>query len=89
MPTFVNDSLNLHYQELGAGDPLLCIHGATGAGSYEWGALADRLSDRWRLVVPDLRSHGKSDHRAGAVGIGFVIDDLLALIEEEIWVDPT
>jgi pimeloyl-ACP methyl ester carboxylesterase len=80
MPTFLNDNLKLHYEEIGAGDSLLCVHGATGAGSYEWDTLAAALSDRWRLVIPDLRSHGKSDHQAGAVGIEFVIDDLRALI---------
>ena len=82
MPAFVNDDLTLYYEEIGVGEPVLCVHGATGAGSYEWTRLADALTDSWHFVVPDLRGHGRSDHRPGAVGIEFVNRDLLALIKE-------
>lgn len=81
MPTFVTDDLTLYFEVVGTGDPVLCVHGATGAGGYEWTGITDLLSAEWRFVVPDLRGHGKSDHRPGAVGIEFVVEDLLSLIE--------
>ena len=82
MATYVNDGLTLHYEVIGSGEPILCVHGATGAGMHEWGKLVDGLSDSFQLVLPDLRSHGMSEHRPGAVGIDHVIGDLLALVHE-------
>ena len=82
MATYVNDGLTLHYEVIGSGEPILCVHGATGAGMHEWSKLAGRLSDSFQLVVPDLRSHSMSEHRPGAVGIEYVVGDLLALVDE-------
>ena len=59
------DGLELHYEVRGTGPPVLCVHGATGTGSYEWSKVADALKDRYRFIIPDLRGHGTSDYRAG------------------------
>ncbi|MHB8466265.1 MAG: alpha/beta fold hydrolase [Acidimicrobiales bacterium] len=83
MPTYTHDGLELHYDTFGLGPAVLCIHGATGTGIYEWGELSAALSDRYECVVPDLRGHGRSGHRAGDLGIEQVNGDLLALIEHE------
>lgn len=81
MPTHESDDLRLHYDVLGSGSPVLCVHGATGTGPYEWADLAGALGDRYRFVTPDLRGHGRSDHRAGQIGIEHIEDDLLALVD--------
>ena len=82
MATYVSDGLTLHYDVVGRGEPILCVHGATGAGMHEWSKLAARLADSFQLVIPDLRSHRMSEHRPGAVGIEYVVGDLLALVDE-------
>jgi pimeloyl-ACP methyl ester carboxylesterase len=81
--SYENDGLCLRYEVLGQGPPVLCVHGATGTGRYEWSDLAAALGDRHRFVVPDLRGHGQSDHQAGNMGIEYVNDDLRQLIEQE------
>jgi pimeloyl-ACP methyl ester carboxylesterase len=81
MPTYESDGLRLHYEVSGSGPPVVCVHGASGAGSYEWADLAGALDDRYRFVIPDLRGHGHSDHRAGHTSIDHIEDDLLALID--------
>ncbi len=47
------------------GDPgsptLVLLHGLFGAAS-NWGSVARRLASRYRVVVPDLRNHGRSPH---------------------------
>jgi pimeloyl-ACP methyl ester carboxylesterase len=83
MSTYDRDGLRISYEIVGTGPPVLCVHGATGTGSYEWSDLADALSDRYRFVTPDLRGHGDSDYRPGEMGIEYVNDDLLALIDHE------
>lgn len=75
--------MGLHYEVRGAGTPVLCVHGATGAGAYEWSKMADALKDRYRFIIPDLRGHGASDYRAGDMSIEAVNADLLGLIAHE------
>jgi pimeloyl-ACP methyl ester carboxylesterase len=83
MPTFTHDGLRLHYDVIGSGPPVLCVHGATGTGAYEWSELATALADRYRFITPDLRGHGNSEYRGGKTGINEVNDDLLALLQHE------
>jgi 3-oxoadipate enol-lactonase len=83
MPSYQHEGLELHYELVGAGPPVLCVHGATGTGSYEWSKLADALQQRYRFVIPDLRGHGPSDYRAGDMSIDAVNGDLVALIAHE------
>jgi 3-oxoadipate enol-lactonase len=59
---------------------VLCIHGATGTGSYEWSKVASALCDRFQFIIPDLRGHGVSDYRAGEMSVESVNGDLLGLI---------
>ena len=82
MSTYERDGLELHYEVRGAGPPVLCVHGATGAGAYEWSKVADALEHRYRFIVPDLRGHGASDYRAGEMSIEAVNADLLGLIAQ-------
>jgi 3-oxoadipate enol-lactonase len=88
MPIYQHDGLDLHYELVGAGPPVLCVHGATGTGNYEWSKLADALQRRYRFVIPDLRGHGPSDYRAGEMSIEAVNGDLLALIAHEHLAPP-
>lgn len=83
MSIYERDGLCLHYDVFGSGPPVLCVHGATGTGAYEWSALANALGHRHRFIAPDLRGHGRSDHRAGQIGIPYVNDDLVGLIHHE------
>jgi len=59
---------------------VLCVHGATGAGSYEWAKVEDALVGHFQFVIPDLRGHGYSDYRAGEMSIESVNRDLIELI---------
>ena len=62
---------------------MLCVHGATGTGAYEWSRVADALEDHYRFIIPDLRGHGASDYQAGEMSIEAVDADLLGLIAHE------
>jgi 3-oxoadipate enol-lactonase len=83
MPIYQRNRLNLHYQVRGTGSPVLCVHGATGTGAYEWSKVVGALDDRYRFIIPDLRGHGESDYQAGDMSIEAVNADLRALIDHE------
>ncbi|MEM9177391.1 MAG: alpha/beta fold hydrolase BchO [Myxococcota bacterium] len=46
-----------HVQRLGAGPPLLLLHG-TGASTHSWQGVAERLAGDFDVIVPDLPGHG-------------------------------
>jgi pimeloyl-ACP methyl ester carboxylesterase len=50
------------YRDVGdpAAEPLLLIHGVAGS-SLAWVPLFEHLSDKYRVVAPDLLGHGQSD----------------------------
>jgi 3-oxoadipate enol-lactonase len=51
--------MRLHRELRGAGPPLLLLH-AGGLDGRIYGPLADRLEDRFSLIIPDLRGHGRT-----------------------------
>lgn len=58
------DGLKLHYRDYPGRDdrpPVLCLHGLT-RNSRDFADLAERLSGEWRVITPDFRGRGLSDH---------------------------
>lgn len=53
--------MKLYYREYGSGTPLIILHGLYGS-SDNWAAIARSLSNQFRVIVPDLRNHGRSPH---------------------------
>jgi len=79
------DGVQLAYRELGAGRPLILIHGYTGTATMTWVStgLAGKFAERgFRVIMPDLRGHGDSarPHGAAAYPPDVLADDGLALI---------
>ena len=54
--------MTLHVYEWGdhGAPPLVCLHGVTSYGG-RFEHLADGLADRYHVIAPDLRGHGRSD----------------------------
>ena len=56
------DGLSLYYRSYGSGDDVvICLPGLT-RNSKDFEDLAKHLSTRWRVISPDLRGRGRSDH---------------------------
>jgi pimeloyl-ACP methyl ester carboxylesterase len=76
----VGGGVRLHVSELGAGEPVLMLHGWPQHGGC-WRAVAPRLAERYRVICPDLRGFGGSD----APGHGYDPEtfalDAIALLE--------
>ena len=60
MAYFEHEGCNLHYEEYGHGAPLLLVHGL-GSSTLDWEKQIPALSTRYRVIVPDVRGHGRSD----------------------------
>jgi pimeloyl-ACP methyl ester carboxylesterase len=74
--------LRLHCEIVGHGEPLLLLHGFTGAG-VDWQHVFSEPLEGWRTIVPDLRGHGRTlnpsdtfTHRQSAADVLGLLDRL-------------
>jgi len=51
------NNTEMYYEEYGAGKPLVLLHGFGGC-AQNWHPFTAKLSERYRLIVADLRGHG-------------------------------
>lgn len=56
--------MEMHVELRGEGEPLLLLHGFTGAGA-DWRLVFPTPPEGFRVVAPDLRGHGRSTNPAG------------------------
>lgn len=71
--------VSLAYREFGAGDPVLILHGLFGSGT-NWGSVAKRLADSFRVYTLDLRNHGDSP-RASSMDYREMAGDVAAFMD--------
>lgn len=76
------DDLEMRYLDLGAGPPLILLHGFTGAAA-DWRHALDlpALAQRWRLIIPDQRGHGGTGNPGGQFSHRQCARDLAALLD--------
>ncbi|MGD2119197.1 MAG: alpha/beta fold hydrolase [Chromatiales bacterium] len=75
--------LKLYYRELSpdsSGEPLLMLHGLLGS-SANWQTVARAFTDRYPVILPDLRNHGRSPH-ADSCSYADMTQDVLHLMDE-------
>jgi pimeloyl-ACP methyl ester carboxylesterase len=65
----------------GDGEPLLLLHGAMVSGTM-FDPLVELLRDRFRMLIPDLRGHGRSGGLDGPYDVGALAADLDAVLAE-------
>lgn len=78
------NGMDMYYETRGQGEPLLLLHGFFGS-HRDWVHLfdLDDLGRSYRLIMPDLRGHGRSanptettTHRQGALDVIALLDHL-------------
>src|ERR1700722_232151 len=62
MPTINRDGVEIYYEVHGSGPPLLLTHGYSST-SQMWQGQIEALSKHHKLVLWDMRGHGRSDYR--------------------------
>lgn len=84
MRTTAPDGTEIAWEVTGptAGPPLVLLH-SLGADGGMWEPQVAALSDRYRVLTPDLRGHGRSDVPAGDYPVEALAADVLAVADAE------
>ncbi|WP_118857304.1 alpha/beta fold hydrolase [Sphingomonas mesophila] len=82
-----SDGVRLGWRELGAGRPVVLVHGLFSDGNTNWvkfGHAAKLAAAGFRVIMPDLRAHGLSDkpQEAAAYPQGILARDISELIAQ-------
>src|SRR5689334_3038356 len=74
------NGMQMYYEVYGQGEPLVLLHGFTGAGS-NWQAFISDLMTDYQLIIPDLRGHGRSTNPSGEFTFRQSALDIFALLD--------
>jgi pimeloyl-ACP methyl ester carboxylesterase len=76
----VND-ITMAYRDIGSGLALILLHGFSGTGA-KWDPFFEGLSTKFRLIVPDLRGHGRSLNPSGHFTHKELAQDVFNLLDQ-------
>jgi pimeloyl-ACP methyl ester carboxylesterase len=79
------DGSEINFEQYGGSDAskpyLLLLPGLLGAISSQWRAFLKPLSENYRLLLVDLRGHGRSQNNAQTLDINQMLEDLAGLLD--------
>ena len=75
------NGIEMYVETRGDGEPLLLLHGGGGAGS-NWNLIFKEPPQGYRLIIPDLRGHGRSTNPSGEFTFRQSGLDVLALLDQ-------
>lgn len=82
MPLIDAGGLCFHVQDLGAGPPVVMIHGLLVGNLAGWYfTAAPALAKRHRVILYDLRGHGQSERTSSGYDVATQAGDLRAILE--------
>ena len=80
MPIANINEADLWYDVLGQGEPLLLHHGYT-ASRVNWMPVAERLKDRYQIILMECRGTGESQHTQSGYEIAQYALDVVGLLD--------
>jgi CubicO group peptidase (beta-lactamase class C family)/predicted ester cyclase len=76
----VND-ITMYYEIHGEGEPLLFLHGGTVAGAESHPDQIPVFAKEYRVIVPDLRGHGRTTDSDQPLSYALIASDLVQLLD--------
>lgn len=82
MPTIVANGLEIAYEVVGKGPPLVLLHGASTSSRSSFAAQIPVLAETFELYLPDARGHGGTRwDAADGFRAEWLVDDLEAFVD--------
>jgi len=80
MPHTTINGARLWYEERGSGEPILLHHGYT-ASRVNWMPVAERLQDRYRVILMECRGTGDSEHTEDGYTLEQYAADVIGVLD--------
>jgi pimeloyl-ACP methyl ester carboxylesterase len=80
VPTVDVNDFTMYYEARGEGEPLLLLHGGSGIGA-DWAHVFPGDPPGYRVVIPDLRGHGRSTNPSRQFTFRQCARDVIALLD--------
>ena len=80
MATVNVNGFAMYYESRGEGEPLLLLHGGMGIGA-DWQHVFPSDPPGYRVIVPDLRGHGRSTNPGGVFTFRRCAADVIGLLD--------
>ncbi|GAA0726488.1 alpha/beta hydrolase [Dactylosporangium roseum] len=74
------NGLDLYYETVGSGRPMILLHGGLGSGEM-FGPILPALAERHQVITVDLQGHGRTADVDRPLDIFLMADDIAALID--------
>jgi pimeloyl-ACP methyl ester carboxylesterase len=74
------NGITLYYETHGAGRPMILLHGGLGSGEM-FGPVVPALAEHHQVIAVDLQGHGRTADIDRPLDLGFMADDIAALID--------
>jgi pimeloyl-ACP methyl ester carboxylesterase len=74
------NGINLYFETLGTGRPLILLHGGLGSGEM-FGPILPALAEQHQVIAVDLQGHGRTADIDRPIEIRLMADDIAALID--------
>ena len=82
MPTIRANDLEIAYEVVGSGPPLVMLHGSSMTSRGSFAAQIPVLADAFQLFLPDARGHGRTRwDAADGFAAAWLVDDLEAFVD--------
>ncbi len=78
--TVIINDFTMFYELRGEGEPLLLLHGFTGIGA-DWDLIFQDVPRGFRVILPDLRGHGRSSNPSCKFTFRQAALDVMALLD--------
>lgn len=73
------DDVDLYYDVIGEGEPILFIHGL-GSSGRDWREQIHHFGTRYRVITVDVRGHGQSGKPPGPYSVLLFTEDIVKLL---------
>ena len=80
MTKIATNGVDLHYQCLGKGEPVVLVHGLAANLAFWYPGIASALAQHYKVIVFDLRGHGRSSIPPSGYGRQHLVEDLRGLL---------
>jgi 3-oxoadipate enol-lactonase len=80
MPKLYIKDIDLYYETIGKGQPILFIHGL-GSSSRDWEMQIPFFSKHYQVITLDLRGHGQSQKPPGPYSMSLFAKDVAELVK--------